>query len=87
MTDEELLNEIKSRLGITGNYQDKTLIGYVTDTKNYLLDAGVPESVINDSASVGVITRGVSDLWYGNAEFSGYFYQRATQLKYTKGGD
>lgn len=85
LTDEEMLNEIKNRLGITGSYQNATLNAYIEDTKSYLLSAGVPESVVNSSASVGVIARGVSDLWYGSSGFSEYFYQRALQLKYEGG--
>lgn len=85
MMDNELLNEVKTRLNISGNYQDNTLSGYIDDTKNYMLDAGVSQSTINSSVSVGVIARGVSDLWnygMGTAVFSEYFYQRVIQLKY-----
>lgn len=85
MTDLELLSEVKNRLNITGTYQDKTLLGYIDDTKNYIFDAGVSQSIINSSVSVGVIVRGVSDLWnygMGTATFSEYFYQRVIQLKY-----
>lgn len=84
MTDAELLEEVKSRLGITGPYQDDTLSGYISDTKQYLRDAGVSEIVLNSSAAVGVIARGVSDLWNygtGTTSFSEYFIQRAVQLR------
>lgn len=85
MTDLEVLSEVKSRLNITGTYQDKTLLGYIDDAKNYIFDAGVSQSIINSSVSVGVIVRGVSDLWnygMGTTTFSDYFYQRVIQLKY-----
>lgn len=85
MTDEELLAEVKSGLGITGTYQDATLKGYIADTKEFLIDAGVDEKIVNSSKSVGVIKRGVSDLWNygsGGTTFSQYFYQRAIQLAY-----
>lgn len=85
MTDTELLEKVKTAIGITGNYHDDTLLVYISDVKEYLIDAGVSESVVNNSASVGVITRGVSDLWNygaGNGVLSPYFYQRATQLCY-----
>lgn len=85
MTDEELLNAVKSGLGITGTYQDETLLLYIDEVKNYLDDAGVSSEIISSSASVGVIIRGVSDLWnygMGTAKFSEYFYERAIQLKY-----
>lgn len=87
MTDTELLNEIKTGLNITGTYQDKTLSLYIDEVKNFLIDAGVSEEIINSSVSVGVITRGVSDLWnygMGTANLSDYFMQRAFQLKYAK---
>ena len=85
MTDEELLNKVKTGLGITGTYQDETLKIYIEDVKNFLVDSGVPDEIVNGSDSVGVIIRGVSDLWnygIGSAEFSQYFIQRAVQLVY-----
>lgn len=89
MTDAELLEKVKIGIGITGTYQDATLLTYIDDVKNFLLDAGVPENIVNGSESVGVITRGVSDLWNygtGSTEFSPYFIQRATQLVYKRIG-
>ena len=85
MTDTELLTKVKIGLGITGAYQDDTLMTYIDEVKNFLIDAGVSIDVLNSSVSVGVIIRGVSDLWnygMGSAEFSEYFVQRATQLIY-----
>lgn len=85
MTDAELLEKIKTGLGITGTYQDETLKIYINDVKQYLLDAGVNPEIIDGSAAVGVILRGVADLWNygsGNADFSEYFIQRVTQLRW-----
>ena len=85
MAENNVLIEVKKRLGITGDYQDGTLSGYISDVEEFLRDAGVPEYVLNSTAALGVISRGVSDLWNygaGNAEFSPYFLQRATQLSY-----
>lgn len=85
MTDAELLSKVKIGLGITGTYQDETLSLYIEDVKNYLIDAGVSTEILNSSASVGVIIRGVSDLWnygMGTANLSEYFIQRAIQLKH-----
>ena len=45
-------------------------------------DAGVDEVVINSEASIGVITRGVTDLWESGGTLSPYFYQRVSQLCY-----
>lgn len=89
MTDQELLTKVKIGIGITGTYQDETLLTYIEEVKNFLSDAGVPENIVNGSDSVGVITRGVSDLWNygtGSAEFSPYFIQRAVQLVYKEIG-
>lgn len=85
MSEAEILKAVKSALGITGEYLDGTLTMYINEAKQYLTDAGVSPAVVSSSASLGVITRGVSDLWsYGSGEgkLSDYFYQRATQLIY-----
>lgn len=89
MTDAELLTEVKKRIGITGDYQDDTLTGHIQDVKDFMQDAGVSEEVMQTTKIIGVVTRGVSDLWdygSGNGEFSPYFFQRVTQLVY-KGGE
>lgn len=76
------LEEVKNRLGITGDYQDSTLNGYIQDVKDYLLSAGVKQEVIESNKSIGCIARGVIDLWnYGEGgTFSDFFKQRAIQL-------
>lgn len=89
MTDQELLKEVKKRIGITGNYQDDTLNGHIKDVKDFMTDAGVSEKIMLSNRIVGAVTRGVSDLWdygSGKGEFSPYFFQRVTQLAYV-GGD
>lgn len=73
------LNDVKSALGITGDYQNDTIQIYFDEVIDYLISAGVP----TDNISKGIVARGVSDLWnYGTSEgkFSEYFYQRAKQL-------
>lgn len=88
MTDAELLIEVKFRLGLTGDYHDEQISAYIRDVKEYLIGAGVDKLVVDSSASVGVISRGVADTWnYGSGEgkFSELFYQRAIQLCYKKG--
>lgn len=89
MSEEELLEHVKTMLGISGTYQDNTLKAYIAEIKEYLLGAGVVQDIVDSTASAGVITRGVSDLWNygsGNATLSPYFYQRATQLVLRVGG-
>lgn len=78
-----MLDKVKKSLGITGNYQDDTIKEYIDEVKRYLIDGGVPKKVIEDPSTVGVIARGVSDLWNygsGGTSFSPYFLQRAIQL-------
>lgn len=75
------LSEVKTALGITGDYQDATLQIYTDEVVAFLHDAGVPDAKI----TTGIVARGVSDLWnYGAGEgkLSDYFMQRATQLSY-----
>lgn len=87
MTDAELLTKIKNGLGVTGDYQDATLTVYVDEVKAYMIDAGVPKSIVESEASVGCILRGVADLWTygsGDGKLSQYFMQRVTQLSINK---
>lgn len=77
------LDDVKTALGITGNYQDDTIQIYFDETMDFLKNAGVREHNI----TTGLVARGVADLWnYGGAEgeLSPYFIQRATQLSYKK---
>lgn len=75
------LAQVKTALGITGEYQDATLTEYMNEVTAFLVDAGIPE----DKQTSGLVARGVSDLWnYGEAggKLSPYFFQRAAQLAY-----
>ena len=86
----DTLSKVKSALGITGTYQDDTLNVYIDEVKDYMLSAGVPESVVNSDVSAGVIARGVTDLWNysgGAGKLSDYFYQRVSQLVYKTAGE
>lgn len=83
MTDADILAAVKNGMGITHDFQDKTLELYIADVKAFMLDAGVKESVLSDSAAVGCILRGVIDLWNygsGGVGFSDYFSKRVIQL-------
>ena len=80
---ETILSQVKDALGITGDYLDKTLQSYIDEVMSFIKGAGVDESNI----TIGVIARGVSDLWnYGAGEgkLSTYFMQRVSQLSYKK---
>jgi len=89
MDKNELLIKVKQNLLITGNYHDDLLANYIAEVKAFLIDSGVKETIVNSKKSIGIISRGVVDLWnYGNGQttFSNYFMQRAIQLV-LKGGD
>lgn len=75
------LEQVKSALGIVGNYQDDTLQVYFDETVAFLKDAGVSDANI----TAGIVARGISDLWNygsGDGKLSPYFVQRAAQLSY-----
>lgn len=77
----DYLTKVKQALGITGSYQDNTLLEWINETVAFLQDAGVSEGNITP----GLVSRGVADLWNygaGDGKFSTYFLQRATQLSY-----
>lgn len=83
MAEADLLTKVKSGLGVTGSYQDATITIYIDEVKAFMKDAGVPDATINSDASVGVIIRGVADLWNlssGDVRFSDYFMKRVIQL-------
>ena len=80
---EALLSKIKKVLGVTGTFNDDAIGVLITDVKYYLVDAGVNETAVNSEAAVGVIARGVADLWNlgsGTVNLSPYFMERAAQL-------
>lgn len=81
MCDNQMLDGVKSALNITGNFQDEALKQYIEEVTEFLKDAGVKHHHI----TVGIVARGVSDLWNygaGGGVLSQYFYRRAAQLSY-----
>lgn len=83
LTEEQQLGEVKDALNITGNYQDKAVLSYMREAKEYLLDAGVSRKILDSTSAIGILARGVSDLWNygaGNSSLSPYFKERAIQL-------
>lgn len=85
-----MLEKVKINLGITGTFQDMTIQGYIDEVKQFLIDSGIQKETVEDETSIGIITRGVADLWNygsGGTSLSPYFLQRATQLAYKKVDD
>jgi len=76
-----LLDEVKKRLALTGEYHDSLLLGLAEDVKQYMLSAGVEQSVVDSKLSIGCIARGVQDLWTKES-FSDIFKQRVIQLTF-----
>lgn len=79
-----MLDSVMTALGLQGNtFQEPTIQVYIDEVNEYLLDAGVPASVIGTRQTVGIVVRGVADLWNygaGNGKLSPYFHERAIQL-------
>lgn len=81
MADAATLAGVKNALSITGTFMDATISIYIDEVTDYMANAGVSAGLI--AASVGVIARGVNDLWNnnaGNGKLSPYFYDRVSQL-------
>ena len=79
----DMLTEVKQAIGLTGTYQDNTIQQWINEAEQYMLDAGVDESLVNAKVSVGTVARGVLDLWNygaGDGELSPYFKERVIQL-------
>lgn len=73
------LADVKTALGITGDYLDNTLTIYMEEVEAFLQDAGVK----SENITKGIVARGVADLWNlgaGEGKLSAYFMQRAAQL-------
>lgn len=80
MVDADLIEQIKIRLGVTGSYHDALIGALAQDVKDFILDAGADP---DDEASIGLIARGVADLWNygaGDGTYSQVFFQRLLQM-------
>lgn len=90
MAVDFVVDAVMTALGLEGNeFQRPTIEFYVDEVNEYLKDAGVPENVIGTKQTVGVVARGVADLWSygaGNGKLSIYFKERAIQLASTSNG-
>lgn len=63
MTDVELLTKVKTALLIGGTYHDEMLKIYIDEVKDFLKSAGVAAEILQSEKIVGIVSRGVSDLW------------------------
>lgn len=88
LTASERLAEVKTALGISGNYSDDTLQFYINETIAELIDAGVKKTVAESDAAVGCIALGVNDSWNyssGGVKHSEQFNRRLIQLCHSAG--
>lgn len=72
-----MLEEIKKRLQITGNYMDDMLTAWIDSAKVYLIDGGADKTAAE--SAYGVIAKGVFDMWTSD-RFSSIFLNMATQF-------
>ena len=72
-----MLEEIKKRLQITGNYMDDMLEAWIDSAKTYLIDGGADKTATE--SAYGVIAKGVFDMWTSD-RFSSIFLNMATQF-------
>lgn len=80
-----MLEKVKRSLGITGNFQDKIIQGWIDEIKQLMIDGGISPSIVNDERSAGVIAKGIDDIYFQKNDLSSYFWQRAIQLTYKDG--
>ena len=78
-----ILDEVKTRLSITGTDLDGTIQGMIDDVISYCRSAGLKYTQLTSTRAVGLIARGVADLWNygaGNGKFSDIFQLRLNQM-------
>lgn len=76
MTDDELMEKVKTGLRVSGDSNDGTLFIKTIATKEFMLNAGVTQAQIETNLGIAVLTLGVSDLWNivaGEVKFSEAF--------------
>lgn len=81
MADTALLAAVKNALGVTSDYMDATISLYIDSVVDYMRGAGVSAELC--AVSVGVVARGVNDIWTGaagDAIFSPVFKIAVAQL-------
>lgn len=79
MEMDELLTRVKNALRMD-DYQDDVVKELIQQVKDDMIDMGVKANVVNDSISVGAITKGVWDL-DNLHEYSNDFEKRVIRLR------
>lgn len=83
ISDEKLLEEVKSVIGSKGNnYNDDAIKVCIAEVKLVLSRAGVRADVLGSTLAVGCIARGVDDKWVSHRDnYSDMFYTGADTLR------
>lgn len=81
LSKEQLLDRVKNARGITGDYMDARLEGYIEDAQHYMQAGGVRASLLNDTRAAGAIVRYVSDMLDGDGTVSNFVDKRIAQLE------
>lgn len=79
----DILEEVKTGLGISGNQHDMLLLSKISAVKNYMENAGVSATQLASPLSAATILVGVTDLWdlkSGEIKFSPIFNTLVSQL-------
>lgn len=86
LTHEQHFEAVLESIGILkGMGIEETVRPHYNSIIGYIVDAGVSESHILNTRTVGVVSRGVSDIWnYGSGTgvLSEFFFQSLAQLVY-----
>ena len=53
LNDDEILEEVKKAIGITGEYQNAPLMIYISEVKEYLAGSGVEAEYIDSNKACG----------------------------------
>ena len=86
ITDDELLQQIKTSNLIGGDFHDNMILLKIKEVKAFMLSSGVNDDIVNSDIAIGTIAIGVNDLLSpmgtgGVAKLSPYFIQRVLQLR------
>lgn len=84
LNQTELLEKVKQGLSIVDGYNDAQLTIKVMAVKQYCINGGVAEDVLDTELGYALITLGATDIWNlasGEVKFSGAFNMILIQLK------
>jgi hypothetical protein len=76
MTDEELLEKVKTGLGVSVTPNNPNLLIKTIAVKQFMLNAGITQDQLESDLGIATLTVGVSDLWNmspGEVKFSDAF--------------